>query len=220
MLGCEIDLLANYPRTKRDVEARGRQKTEADRKVAREFGREFFDGSRDHGYGGFVYHPKYWQPVIPVFQQRYQLNAESCVLDVGCAKGFMLYDMMQLIQGISVSGIDVSAYAIENAIDNVKPYCQVACATQLPFADKSQDLVVSITTLHNLEQDELVVALKEIERVKRKHSFITVDAYHNDAERERMIAWNLTAKTVMHVDEWKMFFKKAGYTGDYFWFIP
>ena len=35
-----------------------------------------------------------------------------------------------------------------------------------------------------------------------------------------MEAWNLTAKTVMHVDEWKSFFAEVGYTGDYYWFIP
>lgn len=220
MQGCEIDLMANYPRAKRDVAARGQSKTEADRKIAREFGAAFFDGSRDQGYGGFSYNSKYWQPVIPDFQKRYQLDASSAVLDIGCAKGFMMHDMAQLIPGITVKGIDVSTYAIEHAMDEMKPHCQVACATQLPFADKSFDAVISITTLHNLERDDLAKALLEIERVKRKYSFITVDAYHDDHERARMEAWNLTAKTVMHVDEWKQFFKEVGYTGDYHWFIP
>lgn len=220
MQGCEINLMANYPRAQRDVAGRGHKKTEVDRKIAREFGKAFFDGSRDQGYGGFNYHPKYWQPVIPDFQQRYQLNASSSVLDIGCAKGFMMYDMAQLIHGMTVKGIDISEYAIETAIEDIKPHCQVACATRLPFEDYSFDLVISITTLHNLERDELAKALREIERVKRKYSFITVDAYHDDEERERMEAWNLTAKTVMHVDEWKQFFKDVGYTGDYYWFIP
>ncbi|NCX93536.1 MAG: class I SAM-dependent methyltransferase [Gammaproteobacteria bacterium] len=212
--------MENYPRTKRDITARGNQKTEADRALARQFGREFFDGSRDHGYGGFNYHPRFWQPVIPDFQKRYGLTAQSAVLDVGCAKGFMMHDLAELIPGIHVKGIDISEYAIQNAIEDMRPHCQVACATQLPFEDHSFDLVISITTLHNLERDDLAKALQEIERVKRHHAFITVDAYRNEEEKARMHAWNLTAKTMMHVDEWKQFFKEVGYTGDYYWFIP
>lgn len=216
----EIDLLANYPRAKRNVEERGKTKTPEDRAIARQFGKEFFDGSRDQGYGGFNYNAKYWQPVIPDFQKHYNLSCKSTVLDIGCAKGFMLYDFARLIPGITVKGIDVSKYAIENAKEEIKSHCQVACATKLPFADNSFDCVISINTLHNLERLELIKALQEIERVKRKHSFITVDAYHNDEEKKRMDAWNLTAKTVLHVDEWKKLFKEAVYTGDYYWFIP
>jgi len=220
MLGSEINLMKNYPRSQRDLTLRAQQKTEEDRKIAREFGEAFFDGSRSHGYGGFSYNSRFWQPVIPDFVSRYNINTQSSILDIGCAKGFMLHDFAQLIPGITVKGIDISHYAIENAIDDMKPYCEVACATKLPFPDKSFDVVVSITTLHNLDRDNLAVALQEIERVKRKYSFITVDAYHNDEERQRMDAWNLTAKTVMHVDEWKLFFHEVGYTGDFYWFIP
>ena len=219
-MGKEIDLMVNYPKTKRDVNARGLEKSEADRAIARKFGKEFFDGTRDTGYGGFGYHSRFWQPVIPTFQQHFGLSSASKILDVGCAKGFMLHDFMQLIPGISVNGIDVSEYAIEHAIAEVKPFVSVANAIELPFEDNSFDAVISITTLHNLEQDELAIALKEVERVSKGKSFITLDAYHDDAEKERMEAWNLTAKTMMHVDEWKDFFKEVGYTGDYYWFIP
>lgn len=216
----EIDLMANYPRTKRNVEERGKTKTPEDRAIARQFGKEFFDGSREHGYGGFSYNAKYWQPVIPDFQKHFNLGSESAVLDIGCAKGFMLYDFVTLIPGITVKGIDISEYAIETAKEEIKSHCQVACATSLPFADNSFDCVISINTLHNLERPELIKALQEIERVKRKNSFITIDAYHNNEEKKRMDAWNLTAKTVLHVDEWKELFKESGYTGDYYWFIP
>ena len=102
MVGQEIDLLVNYPRTKRNVAERGQTKTEEDRAIARKFGREFFDGDRRHGYGGFAYHPRFWQLVIPDFQKRYNLKSGSRILDVGCAKGFMLYDFMRLIPGIEV----------------------------------------------------------------------------------------------------------------------
>src|SRR3990167_269787 len=219
-MGNEIDLMINYPRAKRNVTERGHKKTDQDRAIARQFGKEFFDGSRDHGYGGFHYHPRFWEPVIPDFQKQYKLDVNSSVLDIGCAKGFMMHDMARLIPGIIVKGIDISNYAIDNTIEDMKPHCFSACATKLPFEDNSFDCVISITTLHNLEKEQLIIALQEIERVKKKHSFITVDAYHNDEEKMRMEAWNLTAKTVLHVDEWKLLFKQAGYTGDYYWFIP
>ena len=219
-MGVEINLMANYPRTKRNIEERGSSKTEENRRIARKFEKDYFDGSRDHGYGGFHYNPKYWQPVIPDFQRYYALTKHSAVLDVGCAKGYMLYDMTKLIPGIQVKGIDISEYAISNALGEVQPHCQVACATNLPFEDNSFDLVISITTLHNLEHEDLAKALQEIERVTRMNSFITLDAYYSDQEKIRMEQWNLTAKTIMQVDEWKKFFKEVGYTGDYYWFIP
>lgn len=219
-MGREIDLLRNYPRVKRNVDERGQTKTEEDRAVARLFGREFFDGDRSHGYGGFSYNSRFWQPVIPDIKNHFSLNNKSSVLDVGCAKGFMMHDMAEYIPGITVKGIDVSGYAIENAMPDMLPHVQVANAVSLPFENNSFDVVISINTIHNLEQYECGMALKEIERVAKVGSFITVDAFRNDEEKRRMEAWNLTAKTIMHVDEWKGFFKKVGYTGDYYWFIP
>ena len=90
-MGIEIDLLIKYPKAKRDIKKRGTKKTEEDRRIAREFGKEFFDGNRKNGYGGFNYNPRFWQPVIPTFQKHLELTSESSVLDVGCAKGFMYY---------------------------------------------------------------------------------------------------------------------------------
>jgi len=219
-MGRKIDLLANYPKTKRNVKERGASKTEEDRAIARKFGKEFFDGDRRHGYGGFSYHPRFWQPVIPTFQEHFRLTAESSVLDVGCGKGFMLHDMAELIPGITVKGVDISEYAIENAIEDMKPHVRVANAKNLPFEDNSFDVVISINTVHNLDRHECAVALREIERVSRGKSFVTVDAYRSEEERELMFAWNLTAKTIMHEDEWVAFFDQVGYTGDYYWFIP
>jgi SAM-dependent methyltransferase len=219
-MGQEVDLLENYPRTKRNVEERGATKTEDVRRVARQFGQEFFDGDRQYGYGGFKYFSRFWQPVIPTFQKHFSLTSSSSLLDVGCAKGFMLHDLVELIPGISVSGVDVSDYAIEHAMEDVQSNVQVADARNLPFADNSFDVVIAINTIHNLEREDCAKALREIERVSRKGSFITVDAYRDDEEKERMFAWNLTAKTIMSVDEWVAFFDEVGYTGDYYWFVP
>lgn len=219
-MGKEIDLLVNYPKTKRNLEERAAEKSEADRSIARQFSKDFFDGDRRHGYGGFNYMPKFWQPVVPTFQEYWKLNSQSSLLDVGCGKGFMLHDVKEAIPGISIAGVDISSYAIENAMVDVKPFLKISNAIKLPYPDKSFDVVISINTVHNLERNECAIALQEIERVSRGKSFITVDAYRNDLEKERMYAWNLTAKTIMSVDEWILFFKEVGYTGDYFWFIP
>jgi len=219
-MGKEIDLLINYPKAKRNVEERGASKSEEDRALARQFGKDFFDGDRKNGYGGFKYMPKFWQPVIPTFQDYWNLDSNSSLLDVGCAKGFMLYDLSLAIPNIKIAGIDISEYAISNAIEEVKPFLSVANAMSLPFDDNSFDVVISINTVHNLDREECAKALQEIERVSKGKSFITVDAYRNEEEKNRMFAWNLTAKTIMSVEEWKEFFDKIGYTGDYYWFIP
>ena len=219
-MGREIDLLMNYPRTKRNVEERREAKTEEDRRIARQFGRDFFDGDRRHGYGGFGYLPRFWQPVVPTFVRHFALKAGSSLLDVGCGKGFMLHDLALLVPGITVKGVDLSEYAIENTIEDMKANVHVADAKRLSFLDKSFDVVIAINTIHNLEQEECGQALREIERVARKGSFITVDAYRTEEERVRILAWNFTAKMILSVDGWKAFFAEVGYTGDYYWFIP
>ena len=219
-MGKEIDLLINYPRTKRNVEERGKEKTEEDRSIARRFDKDFFDGDRKNGYGGFSYNPRFWQPVIPTFKDYWNLTKSSSVLDIGCAKGFMMHDFKQIIPGITVKGLDISEYAIENSMDDVKNDVIVGDAKNLPYDDNSFDVVISINTVHNLEVDECAIALQEIERVSKGKSYITVDAYRSTEEKKRMYDWNLTAKTIMSVDDWVSFFKKIGYTGDYYWFIP
>jgi len=216
----EIDLLKNYPQSKRDPLARQDALTDKMRLIARQFGEDFFDGERLYGYGGFQYFSRFWQPVIPDFSQHFNLTSDSKILDVGCAKGFMLFDFTEVIPGIDVQGIDISEYAIANGKPEVQSKLTVGNAIHLPYEDNSFDIVFSINTVHNLEREECAIALQEIMRVSKGKAFITVDAYRNDIEKERMFAWNLTAKTIMHVDEWKAFFKEVGYTGDYYWFIP
>lgn len=219
-LGREIDILVNYPKAKRDLNARLESKSEKSRKIGRKFGFDYFDGDRNHGYGGFSYNPKFWQPVIPTIVENYKIGNASTVLDVGCAKGFFLYDLKLAFPEINITGIDISEYAIANSIPEIKPYLQVGSATKLPFGDNCFDFTISINTIHNLNRQDCAIAIQEIERVTKGNSFITVDAYRNDEEKARMEAWNLTALTMMSVEEWKQFFLEVGYTGDYYWFIP
>ncbi len=219
-MGKEIDLLIDYPKSKRNLDDRENFKTEENIKIARKFGKEFFDGSRETGYGGFTYNSKYWTEVVKKFKDYWHLNSNSSLLDVGCGKGFMLYDFKKLLPGLKIKGVDISNYAVDNGMDAIKNDLYVCNAKKLPYADNSFDYTISINTVHNLELEECEMALQEIERVSKISSFITVDAYRNEEEKKRMFKWNLTAKTIMSVDEWKNLFNKIGYTGDYYWFIP
>ena len=150
----EINLLERYPQSKRSVADRGPAITEEVREVARRYGRDYFDGDRRYGYGGYSYHPRFWQETVRLFHDHYGLADDASVLDVGCAKGFMLHDFKLLYPGMTVAGIDISEYAIENAIETMKPFLRVGNAKELPFPDRSFDLVTAINTIHNLPLDE------------------------------------------------------------------
>lgn len=216
----EINLLKKYPKSPKPIDGRLSKKDCVKIQLVKQFGKEYFDGSRKTGYGGYYYDPKYWSGVVKDIIDYYHLTITSSVLDVGCAKGFMLHDLKEAMPGISVEGIDISDYAIENSKPEVKQFLSVGDARDLSkFKDKEFDLVISITTIHNLSRSECKKALQEMQRIG-KNVFITVDAWRNEEEKRRMIDWNLTAETYMHVDDWKKLFSEAGYTGDYYWFIP
>lgn len=214
----EINLLDTHPKTVRDYDKRAAEKTPEVIRIAKEFGKEFFDGDRKYGYGGYKYDGR-WRSVVKRMKDYYNLQENSSILDIGCGKGFMLHDFKELMPNCTVVGVDVSAYAIENAMKSVKPFLKTASAEKLPYPDKSFDLVISINTIHNLPIERLKKALCEIERVSRCNSYITVDAWRNEQERENLFKWVLTAETMMHVDDWKKLFDEVGYSGDHWWFI-
>ncbi len=216
----EINLLNKYPKSKRPLDERKSNVTEEMRKISRKFGKEYFDGNRMYGYGGYKYHEKFWYETVREFYNFYKMHDKFSILDVGCGKGFMMFEFLKLNPNLNIEGIDISNYAKENAKQEVKNLIKVGNATNLPFKDKSFDLIISINTIHNLDLENLKKSLYEINRVSKKHAFLTVDAWRNDVEKERMLAWNLTAKTYMHVDEWKKLFKDCEYNKDYYWFIP
>ncbi len=216
----ELNLLAKYPKAVRNLKARVESRTAEDIQIARKFGKEFFDGERRQGYGGYHYNPKYWAGVIQDFIKYYNLTNNSSILDIGCGKGFMLYDFKKALPGLTVQGIDISAYAIENSMDDIKPFVSVGDARNLShFKDKEFDVVISINTIHNLHLDDCKQALREIQRIGN-NAFIVNDAWRNDEEKQRMLSWNLTGITFMHVEKWKKLFEEVGYHGDYYWFIP
>jgi ubiquinone/menaquinone biosynthesis C-methylase UbiE len=214
----EINLMELYPQGKGRGAARS-VITEEDKRISKQFGRDYFDGDRRHGYGGYSYHPRFWTDTVRHIRDHYGLAEDASVLDIGCAKGFMLYDFALLMPKARLSGIDISEYAIENALEPVKPFVQVANAKALPFPDKSFDLVLAINTIHNLPHEACRRSLSEIQRVSRKNAFVMVDAYRTEAQRTAMLNWVLTAETMLHADDWLKLFNAAGYTGDYYWWI-
>lgn len=219
-LGREVNLLDIYPRQERPIEERFKVVTVRDRLLARRFDREYFDGTRNQGYGGYNYHPKFWQPVVRRMQKYYHLNSKSKILDIGCGKGFMMHDFRVVIPGITVQGIDISKYAMENALPDVKPIIHLGNAKKLGYPDKTFDLVLAINSIHNLPLEDCFIALQEMERVSKKYKFMVVDAWHDENERQRLMKWNLTAQTILSTRYWKELFRLAGYSGDFYWFSP
>jgi len=215
----EINLLDRYPSSKRPIEERAKYVNAEVRAVARKFDKEYFDGERLYGYGGYSYNPRFWTETVKRLWDYYQLPEDAKILDVGCAKGFLLYDIKRLMPRSVVAGVDISTYALDNAHPESKPFVKIASADNLPFTDQSFDLVISINTIHNLCLQNCKKAITEIQRVSAKYAFITVDAWRNNDEKEKFLQWNLTALTYMHVDDWVKLFKDCGYSGDYYWFI-
>ncbi len=213
----EINLLESYPRAKRPIAA-NRAADVSQQAVARRFGREYFDGDRTQGYGGYRYDGR-WVPIATRLAAHYGLRAGHRVLDIGCAKGFLLHDLKQAAPGIEVVGVDVSSYALEHAMEDVRGALVRGSADRLPFADRSFDLVLAINVLHNLDRPRCIEAFREVERVARGDRFVQVDSWYNEEQRENLMKWVLTAVTFYEPDGWRALFAEAGYAGDYFWTI-
>lgn len=214
----EIDLMsALHKKTQRDYLARVNDpdfpKWKA-AELAKQWGYDYWDGDRRICYGGYHYMPGRWKPVAEKLIEQYQLKSGDTVLDVGCGKGFLLYELKQLIPALVIEGIDISTYAIENAKPEIKDTLHCGNATQLPYVDQSFDLVISITTLHNLYNYELEKALQEIERVG-KQKYICVESYRTETEKMNLLYWQVTCEAFCTPAEWIWWFQKTNYTGDY-----
>lgn len=205
--------------TKRDYVQRVVEHDKAESaEVAIRFGKDYWDGERRYGYGGYRYDGR-WRPVALDMARHYGLAPGASILDVGCGKGYLLYEFTQVVPDARVAGIDVSEYAIAYAKEEIRPFVQVGNATKLPFPDKSFDFVVSITTLHNLYNYELDAAFKEIERVGRGAKHIVIESYRNEREKANLLYWQLTCRSFYTPREWEWVFERSGYTGDYSYIV-
>ncbi len=205
--------------TKRDYVARVTSFDKAQcAEVATQYGKDYWDGARQYGYGGYKYDGR-WRAIADRMAQHYGIKPGDRILDVGCGKGFLLYEFTQSVPGVEVAGIDLSSYAVANAKEEVKPFLKVGNATHLPFPDKSFDFVVSITTFHNLYNYELNQALKEVERVGKQKKHIIIESYRNEREKANLLYWQLTCRSFYTPKEWEYCFERAGYTGDYSYIV-
>ena len=200
--------------TKRDYLARVNSVDKAwAAEKAGEWGYDYWDGSRDTGYGGYKYDGR-WMQVAQDLVDEYGLSDGSRILDIGSGKGFLLHDFKQLNGQFEITGFDISEYALDHAVDDIREYCVQGCASTLPFEDNYFDLVISINTLHNLHLHKLWRALEEINRVSKAHQFICVEAYRNEREKANLLYWQLTCRAFFSPEDWQFLLEKTGYNGD------
>lgn len=211
-----LDFISSvHKRTERDYLGRVNAYPKAEAATAaKRFDYDYWDGDRRIGYGGYHYDGR-WRAVADALVEHYGLEPGQRVLDVGCGKGFLLYDLTQAVPGLEVRGIDVSAYAIEHAKEEVRDRLEVGTAASLPYEDDAFDLVISINTLHNLYCYDLDSALREIARVGRGRGYVVVESYRDEAEKANLLYWQLTCEAFCTPEEWAWWFDRCGYTGDH-----
>lgn len=203
-----------HKRTKRDYLSRMINDKVACSKIAKKYSKDYWDGERRFGYGGYKYDGR-WETIAQEFIKRYKLTKKARILDVGCGKGFLLYEFQKLLPGVEITGFDISEYAIKEAKEEVRSKLFVHRADDpYPFKDKEFNLVISVTVLHNLYINELKSALQEIERVG-KNKYISVESYRDEEELFNLQCWALTCAAFFRPREWIWLFKEFGYTGDY-----
>lgn len=214
----EVNLLDRLPKSKRNVEERGAAKTPEAVATSREYGFDYFDGSRDYGYGGYRYDGR-WLPVAEDIVRHFNLRSGQRLLDVGCAKGFLVKDLMTVCPGLEVFGLDISGYALMHCEPEVIGRLHLGSADNLPFPDNSFDAVLAINSIHNLERSDVKLALQEIQRLAPGKGYVQVDSYRTPDQKDVFESWVLTAKFHDYPSGWRELFNEAGYTGDYCWTI-
>lgn len=201
--------------TKRDYLGRVNEFPKAEAvKLAKKFDKDYWDGDRKFGYGGYKYDGR-WRKVADAFAEHYKLKKGDKVLDIGCGKAFLLYDLTQAVPGLEVHGIDISKYGIENAKEEVRPFLKVGNANKLPYPDHYFDFVFSINSLHNLPCYDLDLALREMERVGKKNKYLVVESFRNEEEKVNLLYWQLTCESFYDPKQWQWWFDKTGFKGDH-----
>ncbi|MEP3113125.1 class I SAM-dependent methyltransferase [Nisaea sp.] len=214
----EIDLLRALPKTKRNLQQRTVGKDPEVVRLSKQFGELYFDGPREYGYGGYRYDGR-WQLVARDIIAHYGLKSGMRVLDIGCAKGFLVKDLLDACSGLEVFGLDISEYALKHCPPEVGGRLHLGNCEFLPFPDGSFDLVLGLDVIHNQKRDGAIRALREIVRVGKGNAFVRVDSYRTPEQKAVFEDWVLTAEFHDYPDGWLDVFKEAGYQGDWAWTI-
>lgn len=214
----EVDLLRALPKVKRNIQKRKEAKDPAVVAISKQYGEMYFDGPREYGYGGYRYDGR-WLPVARDIVAHFGLKPGMRVLDVGCAKGFLVKDLMLACPGLEVFGLDVSLYALMHCEPEVVGRLHLGTAERLPFPDNSFDCVLSLNTVHNFARPRAIKVMQEIQRLSGGKAFVQVDSYRTPEQKDIFESWVLTAEFYDYPGEWERLFAEAGYTGDYYWTI-
>jgi len=183
--------------------------------VARQWGRDYWDGERRYGYGGYRYDGR-WRPLAQALIDRYGIKSGMRVLDVGCGKGYLLYEFTQILPDLKIAGIDISQYGVENAKEEVRPFLRVGSAVELPYPDHHFDLVISLGVLHNLPLEDVFRAVPEIERVGRGTAkYLMVESFRDEREKANLLYWQLTCLSFHSPETWAWIYNRCGYAGDH-----
>ena len=212
----ELNIITSlHTKTKRNYIKRMISKKIECMTISKKYGHDYWDGNRKFGYGGYKYIPGRWEQVAKKFIKKYKLNNQSNILDLGCGKGFLLFEIKKILPKIQITGIDISKYGLKNSKKEISQFLFKAdLRKKLKFKSKEFDFVFSINTLHNLEINHLIQAIKEMERVGKKH-FICSESYRNEKELFNLQCWALTCESFFSKKEWVWLLKNNGYTGDY-----
>ncbi len=184
-------------------------------KIAKKYSKEYWDGPKKFGYGGYKYIKNYHSFLAKKLIKDYNLNSNSKILDVGCGKGYLVYEMSKILKNKNIFGCDISRYAIKNSKKEIKKNIFYHDARKnFKFKENHFDFVFSNTTLHNFRLKECQNALKEIERIG-VDKYVCVESFTNEKEQFNVQSWALTAETLMHKESWLWLFEQSGYSGDY-----
>ena len=218
-MGQELDFISfNHKSTKRDYLARVNDPDYPKHlaaSLAKKFDFDYWDGDRRICYGGYKYIEGWWAKVAKKLIDHYELPPKSKILDIGCGKGFLLFDILKILPNAEVFGIDISKYAIKNAKEEIKDKLILGNSTDLPWKNNFFDLVISINTFHCLHAYDLEKSLIEMERVSNKNKYLCVESFRNEIEKANLLYWQVTCEAFNSPSAWKWWFKHCGYTGDF-----
>jgi SAM-dependent methyltransferase len=212
----EIKIVSNlHKSTKRNYLKRMKDSKIKCMTIAKKYGFDYWDGNRKYGYGGYKYIPGRWTPIAKKLIKIYKLNNNSSILDIGCGKAYLLYEIKKILPKIKIKGLDISAYGINKSLPLVKKFLRKHDIKKgLPFKKNSFDLAISLACLHNLEINHLMKSIKKINNIAKK-KYIMVESYRNNKELFNLQCWALTCESFFSKNEWKWLFKNNGYNGDY-----
>ncbi len=210
----EFNALRDYPQPKERIVGK-HARTIKSKIIASYRDERYYDGERNHGYGGFKYDGR-WKRVVETMSREYNLGSHSSVLQIGCEKGFLLHDFKEKFPSMVVKGYEMSKYAIDNAMPSIKNQITFGKYDQLPYGNQEFDFVIAIGVVYTLTLADAISCLKEIQRVGKGKSFITLGSYRDDKGEDLFRKyWTVLGSTILHVDEWPEVLKEASYTGDY-----